>query len=210
MKLFLPITLGVVCLALAYSLYKTKKDDTAQHNADVDTMASYSNRLDAATLEMNARGQTILSLSNNLNECSSASLALSNQLTEAQSVAHKQSEQISSLNEKLTVANSEKLALDQQRVSLTNQVAALTNKLVFTEATLSQANEDYARLDNRLRRDIAARVVAERRFSNPAELQTQIQMLKTNPPAIVTADAILAGLNIEVKSNGLCYVIAPD
>jgi hypothetical protein len=196
MKLFLPITLGVVCIALAVFLHKTQKDDAARHDEDVSSIVSYSNRLDAAETQLNTRDQVILTLSNRLNECSSASLALSHQLAEARGTVQNQSGQITNLN--------------QQRVRLTDQVAVFSNKLGLTEATLSQANKDYALLDNRLRRDIATRIVAERRFNNPAELQAQLQMLKTNPPAIITADAILAGLNIEVRSNGLCHVIAPD
>lgn len=211
MKFFLPVALGVVCIGLVVTLVKTTKDDNARHETDVSTITSYSNRLDVAQSEVAARGQTILSLSNSLDECRLADTATSNQLAEARSTALLQSGQITNLNQQLAAVTAEKLALDQQRLKLTEQAAGLSNKLEQTETTLIKANQDYAQLENRLRRDIAERLLVERKFNNPAALQAQMQFLKTNPAVIVSEDRILAGLDIVVKSNGTYYyVIAPN
>lgn len=211
MKLYLPIILGVVCLTLVGVLVKTTKDANARHDTDVSTISSYSNRLDAAETELNVRGQTILTLSNSLDECRSASMTLSNQLADAQTTVLNQSEQITNLTGHLATVTAEKLALDGQRVSLTNQVFTLTNQLVQTRTTLAQANKDYALLENRFRIDVAERLVMQRKFYNPDELQTQMDRLKTYRGAFdVTADQIYAGLNVEVKSNGTVHVISPD
>lgn len=210
MKLFLPITLGIVCIALIVFLVKTTREDNARHDTDVNTIASYSNRLDAAESKLNARGQTILTLSNSLEECRSASLALSNQLADTQATILNQSGEITNLNQQLAAVTSEKLALDQQRMSLTNQVGTLTNKLVQTQTTLARANKDYALLENRFRIDVAERLVIQRKFYNPEELQAQMDKLKSHLGVFdVTADQIYAGLNVEVKSNSF-HVITPD
>jgi chromosome segregation ATPase len=210
MKLFLPIALGVVCIALVVTLVKTTKDDNARHDEDVSTITSYSNRLDTAQADLVARGQSLMTLSNSLDECRSASLTLSNRLADAQSTVVQQSGQITNLNQQIAKVTAEKLALDQQRLNLTDQAAGLSNKLAQTEATLTQANHDYAALEYRLRRDIAERLLVERKFNNPAALQAQTQFLKTNPAVMVSEDRILAGLDIVVKSNGTYYVIAPN
>ena len=88
-------------------------------------------------------------------------------------------------------------------------MAGLTGQIALTTSNLNQVNKDYALLENRLRRDVAARVVVERKFNNPSELQTQLQYLKEHPAAEVSADSIYAGLDVEVQSNAF-HVIAPN
>lgn len=211
MKLFLPIALGVVCIALVVFLMKTTKADHARHDADVATIASYSNRLDAAESELNARGGTILTLSNRLEASGSAALTLSNQLANVQSAAQMQSEQITNLNQQLAVVTAEKLALAAQRVNLTNQVGLLTGKLAQKETALVQAGQNYAALENRFRIDVAERLVLQRKFYNPEALQVQMEKLKSHLGMFdVTADQIYASLGVEVQSNGTVHVITPD
>lgn len=210
MKLFLPIALGVVCIVLAVTLVKTKKDDTARHDTDAATITEYSNQLNSAVSTINLRNGTILTLSNSLQSCQSASLALSNDLTEARSAVQTQSGQITNLNQQLAGVTAEKQALDQQRTVLAGQMAALTNKLSQTEATLAQANKDYELLENRFRVDVGERLVIQRKFYNPDALQAQMEKLKSYQGSLdVTADQIYAGLDVEVKSNSF-HVISPN
>ena len=210
MKLYLPIALGIVCLVLVAALMKTRSDDGALHETDVTTITDFSNRLGTAQSQIVIRDVNLSSLSNRLNACQSASLVLSNQLVESQSAARLQSGEITNLNQQLAAITSEKLALDQHIVELTNQVTKLAGQLGATEATLDQANKDYALLENRLRRDVAERLVIERKFYNPGDLQAQMEKLSSHPGAFdVTADQIYAGLDVEVKSNSF-HVIAPD
>jgi hypothetical protein len=79
-----------------------------------------------------------------------------------------------------------------------------------TNQNLGQVSKDHALLNNRFLRDVAERVVVERKLNNPDVLRAQLQMLKTNPPRIVTADGIYASLNVEIESNGVAHVIAPN
>jgi hypothetical protein len=94
-------------------------------------------------------------------------------------------------------------------MDLTNQLAGLARQMALTQTNLVQANKDHALLENRLRRDVAERMVVERKFNNPLELQAQIQNLKTNPAVVISAESIYAGLDVEVKSNAV-HVISPD
>lgn len=211
MKLFLPIVLGVICIALVVFLMKTTKNDNARHDADVATIASYSNRLDAAESELNARGAALLTLSNRLDASGSTSLALSNQLANAQSTVQLQSGQITHLNQQLAAVTAEKLILDEQRTSLTRQADVLTNQLAQTKTALAQASNDYASLENRFRIDVAERLVIQRKFYNPEALQAQMDKLKSHLGIFdVTADQIYAGLGVEVQSNGTVHVISPN
>jgi hypothetical protein len=99
--------------------------------------------------------------------------------------------------------------LGQHIGSLTNQIAGLTNQLASSRTNLDQANKDYALLENRFRRDVAERVVVERKFNNDTELKNQLEFLKYNPNVKISEDRIREGLNVVVKSN-ICYVIAPE
>jgi chromosome segregation ATPase len=119
-------------------------------------------------------------------------------------------EQITNLNQQVAAAESENQTFVQRFMDLTNQMAGLTSQIASNEAGLNQANKDYALLENCLRRDVAERVVAERKFYNPLELQTQMQKLKKNPAEAISAENIYRGLDVEVKSNGTLHVIPRD
>lgn len=104
---------------------------------------------------------------------------------------------------------SEKQASSQRLAELTHQIVELTNQVALARGSLLQANKDYVLLDNRFRRDVAERVIAERRFTNRTELKAQMEYLQRHPSKEISEDRIREGLNVEVKSN-LCYVIAPE
>jgi hypothetical protein len=76
---------------------------------------------------------------------------------------------------------------------------------------LVQFRKDYGLLQNRLQRDVGERLVIERKFNNPEALQAQLVKLKEYGGSFdVTADKIYSGLDVEVRSNGVAHVIAPD
>jgi hypothetical protein len=53
-------------------------------------------------------------------------------------------------------------------------------------------------------------VVVERKFNNAPELQAQLAGLKQHPAREISAEKIYAELNVEVLSNGVAHVIAPN
>ena len=212
MKSFLSIGLAVVCVVLVVALALVKHSDDAQHETDAANINDFSNQLTTAQSQITAGNQARLTLSSSLDECREAMLTLSNRLIEAQAAAA-DAAQVPKLNRQITDLKSENEALLQttgQRIAdLTNQVSSLTNQLVLTRADLGQANKDYALLENRLRRDVAERLVVERKFNNPAQLQAQLDRLKNNPGEAITAESIYAGLDVEVSSNSF-HVISPN
>lgn len=217
MKSYLSIALPIVCAVLFLVLVGVKWTDNSRHASDVAAFADCSNRLDAAQAQSTAQAGTIITLSNRLDECQSAAVALSNRLSVATAALALDAEQITNLNRQVTATAAENQALNQRGVDLTNQVAGLSSQLAQTQASLAltnqdlaQARKDYTLLDNRFRRDVAERVVVERKFNNPDALRAQLKMLKTNPAVEISAESIYAGLNVEVKLNGIAHVISPD
>jgi len=183
----------------------------------VATIASFSNQLDTAQLDVHVYHGDILILSNRLNQSVSAALAFSNRVAESQATLAREAEQMTDLTRHLATVESENQILDhrlmnvtRQAASMTGQIARLTDQVALTETNLNQARKDYLLLENRLRIDVAERVVAERKFNHLPELQAQIQRLKQNPARAISAEEILAGLDVEVKSNGTFHVIAPN
>lgn len=209
MKQSLSIVLALVCTGLVISLIVIKRGDNAQHETDADALAGCSNQLALAQAQITGCHEMLLTISNRLDQSLSASSAFSNQLTEAQSTLVLDTDQITNLTRQVAAVESEKETLDQRVMDLTNQTARLTGQIALTESNLNQANKDYALLENRLRRDVAERVVVERKFNNPLELQAQMQNLKKHPAEVISADSIYAGLNVEVQSNAF-HVIAPE
>jgi chromosome segregation ATPase len=213
MKQYLSIVFAFACTVLVISLVVMKRGDNAQHESDAGMIADFSNRLDSAQLQIAFCNGTMLTLSNSLDESRAASLTFSNQLMEAQSAIALYTEQITNLNRQFAGAESENQTLNQRIVDLnnqmTNQIAGLTNQIASIQASLDQAKIDYALLENRFRRDVAERIVVERKFNNPQELQAQLENLQRNPAAVITADSIYAGLDVEVKSNKF-HVISPN
>jgi septal ring factor EnvC (AmiA/AmiB activator) len=128
-----------------------------------------------------------------------------------------QADKITSLNGQVAATTSENQALGRSVVDLTNQVATLTGQLTLIQTnlaenrkTLADVSSQNSLLQHAFLRDVAERVVVERKFNNPDQLRTQLQMLKTNAPAVITAERIYASLNVEVNSNGVAHVISPE
>ncbi|HEY2328376.1 MAG TPA: hypothetical protein VGI63_01010 [Verrucomicrobiae bacterium] len=213
MKKTFPIALALVCVGLAVALFLTKRGDDAQHDSDTASITEFSNTLAAAQSQVVSCNGAILVLSNSLDQSQSAALAVSNELAGAQSAIASGQEQITNLDRQVAAAKSENQALNQSLTDLTSQTTAqitsLTNQVVLAKAELNQTRKDYALLENRLRRDVAERMVVERKFSNSLELQKRLQYLKTNPAVVISEQSIYAGLDVEVKSNAV-HVIAPD
>lgn len=217
MKSFLPVTLGIVCVVLVVALYMTSQSNTAQHQADVASITDFSNQLGVAQTQVAIHEGMIMTLSNSLSACQSASSALSNQLTDAQSAQAADAEQITNLNAKVSDMETAGQAKDRNLTELTNQITGLTQQLAASKSSLTdtnqalvQANKDYYLLENRFRVNVAERLVTERKFDNPTELQEQLARLKNMPVGEVSADQIYAGLDVEVRSNGTFHVITPN
>jgi len=217
MKSYLSLALVIVSVLLAVALATTKHTDNAQIETDAGAIVDFSNRLDSAQTQIAARDGSLVTLSNTLTECGAAALTLSNRLTEAQSTLALQTEQITSLNRQVVATTSENQTMGRSIVDLTNQVAALTGRIADTEDSLSRTNadlvqlhNDYALLENRLRRDVAERVVGERKFNNLIEVQAQLKKLMKYPTPWVTPQSVYVDLDVEVKSNGAVHVISPE
>ena len=218
MKHLLTVILGLVCLALAASLFVSKRNDNAQHEQDTQAITSASNLLSSTQTELAAFQEKVVTLSNLLETSQSTSLTFSNELVEAKSAFATAKEgldrQITDLNQQILKSQTETQALSQRIADITSRLAELTNQIASTQASLLQANKDYALLENRFRRDVAERVIVERKFNNGAALKAQLEYLLWNPGKEISEDRIREGLDVVVgRSNGssnLCYVIAPE
>lgn len=217
MKHLSSVFLGLLCLGLAVSLFVSKQNNDAQHEKDAEAITSTSNLLSSCQTELAAFKGEVLTLSNRLETCQSTSLTFSNELLEAKSVLATTKEgldrQITDLNRQITRQGTqfetEKQASSQRIAEMTNRLAEFTNQIASARASLLQANKDYVLLENRFRRDVAERVIVERKFNNRTELQAQLEYLQWNLSKEISEDRIREGLNVVVRSN-LCYVIAPE
>jgi len=210
MKSYLPVVLALACIVLVISLIVIKRGDDAQHENDSSAITDLSNQLDSAQTKIAIGSGTILVFSNRLDESQSASLTFSNQLIQAESTLALDTEQITNLSRQVAEMESENQILGQRAMDLTNQVAGLTKQIALTETDLDQANKDYALLENRFRRDVAERIVVERKFNNLSALQIQMEEVKDSPIHVISPESIYAGLDVEVQSNGTLHVISPN
>ena len=214
MKHLLSVILGLLCLGLAIALFASKRDNDAQQERYAETITTASNLLSSSEKEVAAFRGKAITLSNQLETSQSTSLTFSNQLIEAKSALATTKEgferQITDLNRQSTQLETEKQASSQRIAELTQQMADLTNQISWAQASLLQANKDYALLDNRFRRDVAERVIVERRFNNRRELKAQLENLQWDPTKEISEDRIREGLNVVVGKSNVCYVIAPE
>ena len=217
MKSYSTIALAVVSVVLAAALFTTKHSDNAQMAADAGVIVDFSNRLDTAELHVSERNGKLIILSNALAECQSAGAAVSNRLTAAQAALALNAEQIAKQNQQATAAAAANLALNRRVTELTNQLAGLAAQLALTQTNLAQTTQDlaqsrkdYSLLDNRFRRDVAERVVVERKFNTYAEVAEQAKKLWSTSVPLATPESIYKGLDVEVKANGEAHVIAPN
>lgn len=214
MKSYLSTTLGLVCVVLVIILVVIKSGDNTQHEKDDGAIADYSNQLDSAQMQLSLSTGTVVLFSNQLDQCQSAALTFSNQLNGAESNLTLDAGQITNLTQQIAVMESQNQTLNQSLVDLTNQMTRqvddLTGKLTLTETNLAQANKNYALLENRFRRDVAERVVVERKYNNYLDLKERLQEIEQHPAGAVSDESIYAGLDVEVESNGSFHVISPD
>jgi hypothetical protein len=214
MKTILTIVLSVVCVALIVVLFFTKKNDSAQFESDASAFNECSNSLDAAQSRIVIGNGTIITLSNNLNDCQSALLTSSNNLVAAQATIDADSGQITNLTQQVARLNADSQALGQQVMDMTNrlnsQMAALSQQLAVTQTNMAAVQHDQVLLEERLRQDVGERLVIQRKFYNFDALQAQMDKLKGYPGLDITADQIYKGLDIEVRSNGTFHVLAPE
>lgn len=217
MKYLLPVILGLACVVLIVSLIQTKRGDDAQHESDAGTIVDISNRLDSAQSLVAQGKEMVLSLSNRLVESQSESLTFSNRLTEAEASIGLNGEQITNLNRQLAEMDLKNQAWARIATDLTNQMVGLNQQIGATQTNLAKAREDlvqvhkdYALLENRLRQDVAERLIVERKFNNAVELKAQMQKLEKNPTKLVTSGQIYGGLDVEVSSNGTYHVLSKD
>jgi len=212
MKNFLTTAFALVCLGSVISVVVMKRGADARHESDAGTIADYSNRLDTARIQIAFCAGTMLTLSNRLDASRSESLTFSNQLIEAESTVARDAAQATNLTRRLAELESENQTLQvlgQRVTDLTNQITGLDGQIASATANLARAGKDYALLENRLRRDVAERLVVERKFYNLPELEAQMDRLKTCPGGEVSAESIYAGLDVEVTSNAV-HVISPN
>lgn len=213
MKHILSVILGLVCLALGASLFVSNRNNSAQYEKDAEEITSTSNLLSSAQTDLSTSQEKAINFSNLLESSRSTSLTFSNELVEAKSAFATAKEgldrQISDLNRQISNSETESQALSQHTADLTNQVAGFTNQIALLRSNWVQAVKDYALLENRFRRDVAERVVVERKFNNLSALNAQIEELKRNPANEISENRIREGLDVVVKSN-VCYVIAPE
>ena len=212
MKHYLIIALALVCLGSVISVVLMKRGADAGHESDAGTIADFSNRLDSAEIQVAFYRGTMLTLSNRLDDCQSTSLTFSNRLKETESTVALDTEQITNLTRRMAELESENQtlqALGQRAMDMTNQITSLNGQIAAAATNLARAEIDCALLENRLRRDVAERLVVERRFYNPAELQAQLENLRDKPGGEVSAESIYAGLDVEVTSNAV-HVISPN
>jgi chromosome segregation ATPase len=214
MKQYLSTALALTLIVLVIALIVVKRGDDAQHESDAGSITDYSNQLSSAQTQIIIYQGTLAAQSNSLTEWQSSALTFSNNLVEAETTNVLDAEQITKLTGQVAEAKSDNPTLEQRLTDLsdqmTNQVASLTKQINSTEAGLEQANKDYALLENRLRRDVAERVLVERRFNNLLELRAQIKKIKENPAEEVSAESFYSDLDVEVNSNGSFHVLAPE
>ncbi len=217
MKPYVSVIFAVACIVLAIGLFFTKQSATSQREADTVVINDYSNRLDMATMQIVGRDGALLNLSNRLEQTLVDTVSLSNQLSAAASSLARHSDLFTNLTAELTGLKADKVTLEHSVTDLKDQLDGVKQQFSASQASLKETNnalidtrKQNALISDRLRQDVAERLLAERKFANPAELQSQIKKLQTNPTKEISLQSIYAGLDVEVRSNGTFRVLSAD
>jgi chromosome segregation ATPase len=211
------VILIVICVLLAVALVAVKWTDGTSLETANNSIVDFSNRLDTAQAQFTVATGVILTESNALADATSASLTCSNQLAAAQSTNTLQAGQLTDLTRQLAAATAQDQALSADLLDTTNQLTALQAQFTQAQAGLTQTTQDlaqfrkdYALLQNRFERDVAERTLLQRKFNNLDELRNQMVNLYVSPATQVTPQDFYKGLDVEIRSNGIAHVIAPE
>jgi len=217
MKNFLTVLFGVAAVILAIALVVTKSNDNSQLSVASASLAECTNRLDEFVVKIGARETTISALSNHVAVLTVVTLENSNRLEQAQVALADRNRETTNLAAQVEQLTASKDTMARELGVASNELTAVSVRLAAVESSLIVTNEaliklqrDYATLGERLKQDVAERLVVERKFQNPSAIQEQLVALKKSPAGEITSDRIYAGLNVLVTSNGAVRILSPD
>jgi chromosome segregation ATPase len=184
-KILVTIILSLACIGLVVALVVIKTKERQELTENSGTILSLSNDLTSAQEQIAGLNQVNLILSNNVSGSQETAAALSNRLTEAQSQLTEARtgiatarEEITNLNHQVSTLETKNKELEHQAGELSRQMAELDKQIAVTEASLAQSETNNVFLENELKKQVADRAALEHRFTDIAQVRSQLHKLK--------------------------------
>lgn len=175
----------VACIGLAIALVVVKTQVDGERKKAEDTILDFSNQLDKANIGLNDLRQVNITLTSDLATNREAMTSLSNQLDEtssalatSQTSLQSAQQQITNLNTRVSDLEVQNQTLDQRASSLSNQISGLNVQIASTQAQLTEAKTNNAFLENELKRQVAEKAALETKFNDLKQVRDQEHKLK--------------------------------
>lgn len=186
------IILAIICLGLGIATIYTKKRATEQHQEDVATILTLSNKWAETTMKWEDQKQVSAELEGDLSKSRVAYSELSNSLVQANDSLEKTSATLSATESKLastenqlkereariTQLESANQELDKRAFELSTSITNLTAQIAETERRLAASEGDKAFLETELKRLMGEKAELERQFNDLVVLRAQVAKLK--------------------------------
>jgi septal ring factor EnvC (AmiA/AmiB activator) len=207
------IVLVLALLALAIALFAIKQQDTDQHNGDVKTIVTFSNKLDEATAQigelvkvngdltndLSFTRQQLTAANEHIGQLSNNLMTVDVQLENTTALLAIARNQVTNLNVKVTDLEWHTKTLEQNAAELTNTIAQLNVQIADTERKLSTEKKNRTFLEKELAKQISLRTELEGKFNSIAEMRAQLRKLRDEK---ITADRIATMKDPTVGKKG--------
>ena len=186
------VILAIAAVGFFIAWQAAKKQSAAQHMADVNSIADFSNQVVNATTKVNDLSQRNLDLANDLSASRQESLAFSNQLNHTSlklnntslTLASTKNDlnaargQINDINNRIAGLEQQNKSLEQRSSALSNNIVMLNQQIASTRQKLSHSHSVNTFLQQELQRQMAARAELEHKLTDLTALREQVRKIK--------------------------------
>jgi chromosome segregation ATPase len=185
------VVLVVACVGLAAALFTTRKHASEQHTADVTSISSLSNQLEATSHNLAKLSQINVAISNDLassrqeltlggvqlTQLSNSLVTAKAALADTETSLAGAQQQVTNLNSHIADLQSQNKALDDQVETLSNQLAQLTVQIEDTRKQLAVSQNKDTFLQQELQRQLALKSELEHKFNDIIALRSQVKKI---------------------------------
>lgn len=200
------LLLIVICVGLTVALIVTQTQSAREQQTSLESIVTFSNKLDKTTYDLTEQRQVNTLLTNELDASRAQSASLSNQLTQVSDNLAKteatMKEEIARRDTKIADLENQNQALDQRAVDLSSAITNLTSQIEDTQKKLAASEGDKAFLEKELQRLMAEKAELERQFNDLTVLRAQVAKLKEELNIQRRLDWIRQGIFARAEKKG--------
>lgn len=210
------MVLVLLCLGLGVVLVTSRKQATAQHRQDVQSIGDLSNEVMQVRAQLDDQKQVnamyekdlqvqrkaYTELTNNFTSLSANLVQVSGTLSKTEETLKSTQQEVVKRDARIAELENANQALDKQALELSTAITNLTTQIAETRRRLEASEGDKAFLEKELKRLMTEKAELERQFNDLAVLRAQVAKLKEELNIARRIEWIRQGLFASTEQKG--------